>query len=198
MEINYTSWTDFIYTVFNNEFLFLIEKSEKDEFDYYLIKHPTNKIHSFIEFIIDRFNKSLIRVKFGSNDPNFTCYFRLNVDKANFTDIVQTSYFEDELQNKKLIFSGKNMDCVKEFIKIPLETGWVESQFYYKNNVYKAVIEATLNSEKIKKSVLLKAFSEQDIPLPLDSFFTKIDAGFIELFNKNKIISKQLTSLKWY
>jgi hypothetical protein len=77
---------------------------------------------------------------------------------------------------------------------IPLNLGWTEFLYSYKNESYKSVI--TLKTKKITKEITLMHFVEQDLPMIGDKFGRMVNKWWSDLGFNEKYRSFEMEIIK--
>ena len=111
----------------------------------------------------------------------------LDLSKPNNLNFLQVSYFSEYGKDFELEFNEENKIILKQFLDIPLKTGWQELNYKYNEDHYKTIVKIYLTNKPLEFEILLLNFAEQDIPLPGDKTDKKIRSWWADLnFNKNK------------
>ena len=108
------------------------------------------------------------------------------ISKTNFVKFLQTSFDGENGIEFELNFDTENIKKLDRFLKLPIEKGWIEKLYKYKDGAYKIIIQSlTKDIENINHEIILLDIAEQDIPFFGDKISKKIDAFLIDKFAKN-------------
>jgi FAD synthase len=66
---------------------------------------------------------------------------------------------------------------LNSFLKIPLEIGWTQESYFYKNGCYKINLNILENNYKL----ILQDIGQQDLPFPGDKLSNRIEAYILDL-----------------
>ena len=117
--------------------------------------------------------------------------------KNKFIRFLQTSYHGETGVEFELKFNSENIKKLDQFLKLPIEKGWIEKLYKYKNGAYKIEIEnLSKEFENINCEIILLDVAEQDLPLPGDRLSRKIDTFFLDKFAKRKNIEIEITEVQ--
>lgn len=157
---------------------------------------------TYIEFEFDGITK-LKKIECGKywikNSSEYFSNVKAVFDESvnGFVSFLQTS-FDGENGNKyELNFTSENIKKLDQFLKLPIEIGWIEKLYKYKNGAYKIEIQSmSKDFEKINCKVILLDFEEQDLPFPGDKLSRKVNAFLIDRFAKKGTIEIEITEVK--
>ncbi|WP_282787186.1 hypothetical protein [Flavobacterium croceum] len=117
--------------------------------------------------------------------------------KNNFILFLQTSFDGENETKYELKFTPENIKKLDRFLKLPIETGWIEKLYKYKNGAYKIEIENLSNEFEINNcEIILLDIAEQDLPFVGDKLSRKINTFFIDKFAKKENIEVEITEIK--
>jgi hypothetical protein len=117
--------------------------------------------------------------------------------KENFVTFLQTSFDGENGTEYELNFTVENIKKVDYFLKLPIESGWIEKLYKHKNEAYKIEIDNLSEEFKsIKCEIILLDIAEQDLPFFGDKLSRKIDAFFIDKFVNKEKIEIEITEVK--
>ncbi len=107
--------------------------------------------------------------KYVRKETSWTKGVFVNDRKKSKVKFMQTSWFGENSAKYKLKYSKKSKIHLDKFLQIPLETGWIEKDYYIgKSEIYKA--SGKLIGDEQEDVFTLKGIEEQDIPLFQDLF----------------------------
>lgn len=116
MEIS--TWLEYILLKFNETKYFEIVQEDEN---YILIKSKTNNTEIyFIEY--DEINQTITDCQYSSRDCRSWSGETCQVDYEKYGT-----------------FTQKNLNAVDKILETPIHTGWYSEDFYFGNNLYKAV-----------------------------------------------------------
>ena len=117
--------------------------------------------------------------------------------KNNFIMFLQTSFDGENGTEYELNFTSENIKKLDQFLKLPIESGWIEKLYKYKNGAYKIEIENLSNDFEINNcEIILLDIAEQDLPFVGDKLSRKINTFFIDKFAKKENIKVEITEVK--
>ena len=115
----------------------------------------------------------------------------------NFVEYLQTSFDGENGTKYELNFTSENIKKLDHFLKLPVESGWIEKLYKYKNGAYKIEIENLSQDFKSNNcEIILLDIAEQDLPFFGDKLSRKINAFFIDKFVKKENIELEITEVK--
>jgi len=109
----------------------------------------------------------------------------LDKTKERYIAFLQLSFDGENGKQFELPYNPENKNVLDQFLKLPINEGWTEYLYKYKNSAYKVEIKLK-NSDRYK--VILLSTAEQDLPFPGDRLSRKVDTYFIDhLYRKKNI-----------
>ena len=140
---------------------------------------------TYISFEFEGVNK-LKKIEFGkyylieNNPEKYTisnAKIVFNKFKHNYVEIIENTYDGENNPKYELEFNDYNTKILDEFLKIPIEIGWTEEYYKFKDFYYKIKLE--ILNEKYK--TILSETVQQDVPMPLDRLSNRIEAFILDL-----------------
>jgi len=113
--------------------------------------------------------------------------------KNNFIMFLQTSFDGENGTEYELNFTSENIKKIDQFLKLPIESGWIEKLYKYKNGAYKIEIQNLSNDFEINNcEIILLDIAEQDLPFVGDKLSRKINTFFIDKFANFRIFLRKI------
>lgn len=85
-------------------------------------------------------------------------------DEQSDLKFLQTSWFGEGGKSYKADFNEENKTTITNFLRIPCYSGWIEKEFWIKEDCYKIIAE----TGNVQNSITLLDIGEQDIPYLFD------------------------------
>ena len=105
-----------------------------------------------------------------------------NQKEEKYFEVIQHTYSGENHEKYELIFNIENVKLLDNFLKIPLEKGWIEESFMYKDSCYKMILKILEENHNLT----LLNVGQQDLPFPGDKLSNRIDNYILELTTSKK------------
>jgi len=180
------NWLEYIDQKFADFEIYNLENNQ--ESFYPNRNYRINGTYIFFEF--DGVNK-LKKIECGKyflieNNPlNFTvsnAKVVFNKQMENYLEVIQHTYSGENNEKYELTFDIENTKLLDCFLKTPIEIGWVEQSYMYKDSCYKMILKIL---EKNHNLIMLDV-GQQDLPFPGDKISNRIDTYILELTTSKK------------
>ncbi|ENA1815804.1 hypothetical protein ABF174_002452 [Flavobacterium psychrophilum] len=157
---------------------------------------------TYIEFEFDGITK-LKKIECGKywiiNSAEYISNVKAVFEESeeNFVTFLQTSFDGENGTKYELNFTSENIKKLDQFLKLPIENGWIEKLYKHKNGAYKIEIEyLTQDFKNNNCEIILLDIAEQDLPFFGDKLSRKINAFLIDKFIKKEKIEIEITEVK--
>ncbi|MFT3687406.1 MAG: hypothetical protein QM783_21200 [Phycisphaerales bacterium] len=157
--------------------------------------YKINGVYISFEFNgLERIKKVECGRYYTENDTEYVSNAKAVLDKTKkqYVDFLQLSYDGEYGEQYELPFNAESKLALDVFLKLPIEEGWVEKRYKYKNGVYKIKVEG----KGTEFEIIMLSTAEQDLPLPGDQFSRKVDSFIIDNFYRKKNISVEVSDVK--
>lgn len=119
--------------------------------------------------------------------------------KKHHINFLQVSFDSEYGEQFELDFSINNQKILSQFLNIPLNLGWKENYYKYKDDNYKICIKLGIDSEILDFEIILLHFVEQDLPMLGDKIEKRIRTWWADLKindSKRKIEKEVIKPIK--
>lgn len=175
-EIN---WENFLDNFFN---FYDVTVEKKDYSGGLTINYKNDEIYVRCELENDR--QRIKKLEFGRLNGGWIKGAFIN-DERLYVTFLQESYYGEDAEEYTIDYSSDNKGIIYNFLQIPCELGWTESEFKLDEAKYYKVV-VTLENYRTWEISLMN-FAQQDLPLPGDKLDSWINVKLGDAFwNKSR------------